>query len=81
LLKPGENAVVRVHPTFPKAWPVIEEGSKLKMLEGLRTVATALVLEVVPPSSRKETKRGTIAEGAAKRSWRAAEGAAGPRKP
>ena len=50
LLAPGENAVVRVHPTFPRAWPVIEAGSKLRMLEGLRTVGTALVLEVVPPS-------------------------------
>ena len=47
-LGPGDEAIVRLHPLAPALWPRISSGLRLTMLEGLRVVGHAEVLEVVP---------------------------------
>lgn len=46
-LKPGETAVVRIHPVAPELWTLVHPGMVINAHQGPRIVAIARVLEVV----------------------------------
>jgi hypothetical protein len=46
---PGATGLVRLHPMYWDAWEGVRAGQRITMLEGLRIVGVAEVLEVVPP--------------------------------
>lgn len=48
---PGDRATARIHPIAPEYWNELRPGTTIYAHEGSRRVATAVVLEVVPPET------------------------------
>ena len=53
-LAPGEAALARIFPMFPEHWSHLTPGMTIDAYEGSRRVATATVLDVVPPMGQRQ---------------------------